>query len=178
MMAELKYPGPDDDWSTVYSVVRETVEKWLGRERLEEKWVQDGGDNSLLPVAKEDRNEIIEIVDDGGPEPCHTIYATLHWKGEDKFSDLLDSPNGQTTATYVSGHGLTCEYVVGELQAAVHHEIYRLCEAKNPGVDDPELFWDWCHEESQTVLGDYDNSTLNDVIADCKEREKSNGVQS
>ena len=63
-MAELKYPGPDDDWSTVYSVVRETVEKWLGRERLEEKWVQDGGDNSLLPVAKEDRNEIIEIVDD------------------------------------------------------------------------------------------------------------------
>jgi len=171
-MAELKYPGWDDDWSPVYSVVRETVEKWLGRERLEEKWVRDGGDNSLLPVAKEDRNEIVD------QDEFHTIYATLHWKGEDKFSDLLDSPNGQTTATYVSGHGLTCEYVVGELQAAVHHEIYRLCEAKNPGVDDPELFWDWCHEECQTVLREYDNSTLNDVIADCKEREQINGIQS
>ena len=119
-MTELKYPGCDDDWSPVYSVIRETVEMWIGRERLEAKWVRDGGDNSLLPVAKEDRNEIIEVVDDGGQEPRHTIYATLHWKGEDKFSDLLDSPNGQTKATHVSGHGLTVEYVYSELQSEVH----------------------------------------------------------
>jgi hypothetical protein len=162
-MTELKYPGWNDDWSPVYSIVRESVEKWVGRERLEEKLVRDGGDNSLLPVAKYDRNE-----------------ATLCWEGEDKFSELLGSPNGQTRATYISGHGLTCEYVYSELQSAVHDKIYRLCEAKNPSLDEDEQaywqVWDWCNEEAQAVLGDYDNSTLNNVIEDCKEREKEDAT--
>jgi len=162
MTSKIVYPGGDDDWGRVFDLILATAKYWRGRTRLAAESVRRGNDNSLLPVAM--------------PDPDGWSEGTLEWTGDDYFEDLLESPNGQTIATHMSGSGLYPEFVKGALGADIESAIWSLMEKKNPDVDDISddgSAYQWVIEEAEGFLNDFSSFTIDGVVQHIEKMERT-----